>query len=136
MTTTAPIIEIVLAGTPVKLCYTFRAFRELGVNPMKPSTVAEFFGSLDTESAAKWVAAGVSGYNALAKQLGEDPQQRQWSVDDALDVLDMKAFQQIITAAQAAMVPEEATEEKPKDENPLVEMASVGENSGPSPDSI
>jgi hypothetical protein len=108
------VVEIILGGRPVKLCYTFRAFHEMKLNPMKQADVEAYFSDLTPERAAEWVAAGARGYirlmAQLARQNGEpapDGSLDDWTVDAVMDVMDTATFATIIEAIQeAAETPE------------------------------
>lgn len=107
--TTAPIIEIELGGRSVELCYTFRAFHELKLNPMKQADVEAYFSALTPERAAEWVVAGARGYirlmAQLARQNGEPAPEGSvddWTTDNVLDVLDTATFGAIVEAIAEA----------------------------------
>ena len=107
--TTAPIVEIVLGGRPVKLCYTFRAFHEMKLNPMRKEDVEAYFSDLSPERAAEWVAAGARGYvrlmTQLARQNGEAAPAESaddWTTESVLDVMDTVTFTAILEAIKDA----------------------------------
>jgi len=103
--TTATIVDITLGGKPEKMYFSFRAWHTLGVNPLKPAEVQAFLEDLDPMKAARWVLAGIGGYQALVKRLaepGDAPVAETWDLDRVLDVLDSEAFGAIVAAIGAA----------------------------------
>ena len=119
MPTTAPVVDITLGGRPVKLCYTFRAFHEMHLNPMKQADVEAYFADLSPERAAAWVCAGARGYIRLmahmARQEGRPAPPEsvdEWTVEGVMDVMDTATFSAIIEAIKAAAEkPAEAIED-------------------------
>jgi hypothetical protein len=105
--TTAQIVDIELGGKTRQMYFSFRAWKSLNVNPLRPAEVAEFLQGLDAEKAARWVLAGIQGYQAVMRRLAEfdcdpPPEQEAWDVDRVLDLLDVNAFGSIVTALGAA----------------------------------
>jgi hypothetical protein len=103
--TTATIVDITLGGRPEKMYFSFRAWHSLQVNPLKPADVQEFLNALDPEWAARWVLAGLTGYQALVRRLGEPGDAaaaEAWDLDRVLDLLDGDAFGAIVAAIGAA----------------------------------
>jgi hypothetical protein len=118
--TTAQIIDITLGGRKVKLYFSFRAWHTLKVNPMRPAEVAEFLNGINVEQAAAWIAAGIKGYQALAKRLAEQDGEvppaecsEDWDTDRIMDLIDVTAFGEIVEAIGAAnkTADEEVTEQ-------------------------
>jgi hypothetical protein len=106
--TTAQIIDITLGGRGVKLYFSFRAWRILGVNPMRPAEVAEFLGAIDVEKAAAWIEAGIKGHQALVRRLAEQDGEQPppvcsevWDQDRIMDLIDVTAFGEIVEAIGA-----------------------------------
>jgi hypothetical protein len=103
--TTAQIVDITLGGKPEKMYFSFRAWHTLGVNPLKPADVQAFLEELDPEKAARWILAGITGYQALVTRLAEPGDAlivEAWDFDRVLDVLDTEAFGAIVAAIGAA----------------------------------
>lgn len=104
---TAPIVEISLGGHARKLYYSFRAWHELGVNPLKPSEMEAFLREIDPMKAARFVWAGIVGHQAHLKRRAEldgetPPAVEEWTADRVLDLLDADVFSQIIDAMNKA----------------------------------
>jgi hypothetical protein len=114
--TTAQIVDIELGGKTRQMYFSFRAWKSLEVNPLRPTEVAEFLQGLDAEKAARWVLAGIQGHQALVRRLAEQdgetpPPAEVWDLDRVLDLLDVNAFGAIVTALGAA--PEEKAGTEP-----------------------
>lgn len=104
---TAQIVDIELGGKTRQMYFSFRAWKSLEVNPLKPAEVTDFLQGLDAEKAARWVLAGIQGHQALVKRLAEQdgetsPPAEVWDLDRVLDLLDVNAFGAIVTALGAA----------------------------------
>lgn len=137
--TTAPIVDLTIGGKARKLYFGFRAWHSIGVNPLRPSEVSAFASNLNPESAAKFILAGLTAYQALARRLakedGEEPPaecSESWDMDRVLDMLDIAAFTQLMEAIGKS---EEGAGDAPEGNAPRP-MAPAGENSEPSGDTI
>jgi hypothetical protein len=104
--TTATIVDITLGGHSEKMYFSFRAWNSLQVNPLKPAEVQKFLEDLNPDKAARWVLAGLEGYQALFNRLRDDAAEpvkiNAWDLDRVLDVLDTQAFGAIVAAIGAA----------------------------------
>ena len=101
--TTAPIVDIELGGRTRKLYFGFRAWKILGVNPMKPADLQKFLDEIDPQKAAEWIYAGLQGHVALVRALAREdgqpePEIQEIDLETVLDFLDAETFTSIVAA--------------------------------------
>lgn len=110
-------MTIELGGETRALMYGFRAFKELGLNPFKPATFLEYFGSedlsqLDVDKAAAFVRAGTLWEHAKGKpRYGQEPV----SVEDVIDEMTLDKFLSAFSLMKESSGKSESTEDKGAD---------------------